>query len=92
MIPTFTEGTTALLTWPRSFSPDAPPTLAVIDESGESHAMTVVASGPGFIGFIATNSAGIFVAEWSSERTLASSAYDFVDRSLFGVRRTEPSR
>lgn len=84
-------GDTIQFSWTASLAPDAAPNLAIQDEGGtylysgtaqqsssvQYYAMVTMPYTPGW-----------FLYQWTAYKTIASSAYPFINRGVFRVDRT----
>lgn len=90
----FEAGDTKQFTWQSSVAPDAPPSLAIFNDSGTmiNSLTTVQSDSTHFYGLVTLpNSAdGIYLEEWKAQCTVSAvgSTFPFIKRTLFNVVRT----
>lgn len=87
----FEQGDTQMFTWMASVAPDAAPRLSIVDSAGTVlHSATAVASGGAFYYsmFVMPEQSGWYLYEWAAYKTIAGSAYPFLNRGMFRVDET----
>ena len=87
----FERGDTQQFTWVASVAPDAAPRLSVIDSAGTIlHSAYAVQSGAtAYYSMVtAPNCCGWYLYEWQAMKTIAGSAYPFINRGVFRVDET----
>jgi hypothetical protein len=88
----FERGDTQMFTWMASVAPDSAPRLSIVDSANTVlHSATAVASGGAFYYsmFTMPNCVGWYLYEWEAFKTIAGSAYPFVNRGVFRVDQTQ---
>lgn len=88
----FERGDTQQFIWTASLAPDAAPRLSIVDSAGTVlHSASAVQSGPtAYYSMVAMPQAcGWYMYEWQAFKTIAGSAYPFVNRGLFRVAETQ---
>jgi hypothetical protein len=84
----FESGDTQQFVWTASVAPDAAPRLSIVNSAGTVlHSATSVQSGAisYYSMFVMPREHGWYLYEWEAFKTIAGSAYPFVDRGLFRV-------
>jgi hypothetical protein len=89
MIKTFFPGDTVMFTLTSSASPDVAPLFSVADASGSVVAsMTAVASDTThyYALHTATTTPGYFISTWTIQKTLTTSVYTFLRKTVFQIK------
>ncbi len=89
MIPVFEAGDTQQFTWTSCVAPDAAPNLGITEPFSLTiihSALSISSSATDFYAFFTMPvSVGIYLFEWRAIKTVAGSAYNFIDKGCFRV-------
>ena len=94
MRPQFEAGDTLQFTFVSSVAPDAAPSFAVVG-SGSALVSSATSLSSGETAFYSlytmpSSADGVYMGEWSAQKTVSGVAYPFRKRFLFNVSRTKP--
>ena len=88
----FERGDTQQFIWTASIAPDSAPRLSIVDSANTVlHSATSIQSGATafYSMFIMPNADGWYLYEWQAFKTIAGTAYPFVNRGVFRVGMTQ---